>query len=95
MHAMLCDACRQPMTGEAFEFVLLRGAVVRTPDEAAHLAATEGVLSGSLCARCGERLAAIVQRKLTDPCPTCEVAPLAEGDARLASRDGALRRAAS
>ncbi len=93
MHAMLCDACRQPMTAEAFEVALLRGMVVRTPDEAAHLAATEGVLSASLCSRCGERLSAIILRKLADPCPICEVAPLEEGDLRAESRANRFRRA--
>ncbi len=93
MYAMLCAACRQPMSGEGFEVSLLRGAVVRTPDEAARLAATEGVLSATLCSRCGERLAAIVQTKLEAPCPTCEVAPVATGDARAANRAGMLRRA--
>lgn len=96
MHAMLCDACNQPIQGEGFEVSLLRGTVVRSPEEAAHLAATEGVLAATLCARCGERLFAIVQRKLEEPCPVCEVAPLREGDRRVAIRAGqraAMRRA--
>jgi len=93
MHAMLCDACRQPMSGEGFEVALLRGAVVRTPDEAARLAATEGILSATLCAHCGERLSAILQTKLQAPCPTCEVAPLAAGDIRAEARSEMLRRA--
>lgn len=86
MHAMLCDSCRQPMSGEAFDLALLRGTVVRSPDEPAHLAATEGVLSATLCARCGERISAIVQRKLETPCPTCEVEPMHLGDARAEHR---------
>lgn len=88
MHAMLCDACRQPMQGEGFEVSLLRGTVVHSPDEPYRLAATEGVLQATLCARCGERLAAIVQRKLDDPCPVCEVAPLRTGDRRHLRRAG-------
>jgi len=91
MHAMLCDACRQPMDGEGFEVSLLRGTVVRSPDEPAHLADTEGALAASLCARCGERLAAIVQRKLADPCPVCEVEPMRLGDVRAAARAEARR----
>ncbi|MEX1022481.1 MAG: hypothetical protein WD800_00905 [Dehalococcoidia bacterium] len=79
------------MTGEAFEVSLLRGTVVRSPDEPAHLASTEGLLSASLCSRCGERLAAIIQRKLHGPCPTCEVAPMHIGDARAAARFEARR----
>ncbi|MEX2584678.1 MAG: hypothetical protein WD766_15525 [Gemmatimonadota bacterium] len=86
MHAMLCDACNQPIQGEGFDVSLLRGTVVRSPEEPPHLAATEGVLAGTLCARCGERLAAIVRRKLEEPCPVCEVAPLREGDRRAAAR---------
>ena len=86
MHAMLCDACQQPMRGEGFEVALLRGTVVRSPDESAHLAQTEGAMSASLCGRCGERLAAILQRKLADPCPVCEVEPMRVGDARAAAR---------
>jgi len=82
MQAMLCDACQQPMTGAAYEVALLRGTVVSNVGEPARLAATEGVLSATLCTRCGERLGAIVQRKLEGPCPTCEVAPLREADAR-------------
>ena len=82
MYAMLCDACRQPMTGEGFEVALLRGTVVQNPDEPAHLAATEGTMSATLCSRCGDRLAAIVQRKLSDPCPLCEIAPMRESDER-------------
>lgn len=86
MHAMLCDACNQPVQGEGFEVSLLRGTAVRSPDEPTHLAATEGVLSATLCSRCGERLSAIVQRKLETPCPTCEVAPLRDGDRRATQR---------
>lgn len=87
MHAMLCDACRQPMNTEGFEVALLRGTVVRNPDEPAHLAATEGVFAATLCARCGERIMAILQAKLDDPCPHCEVAPMRVGDERSAARD--------
>lgn len=86
MHAMLCDACNQPVVGEGFEVSLLRGTAVRSPDEPTHLAATEGVLAATLCSRCGERLGAIVHRKLEAPCPTCEVAPMREGDRRAAMR---------
>lgn len=86
MHAMLCDACNQPVQGEGFEVSLLRGTVVRSPEEPPHLAATEGVLAATLCARCGERLGAIVQRKLEDPCPVCEIAPLRDGDRRAVAR---------
>jgi len=86
MHVMLCDACNQPIQGEGFEFSLLRGTVVREPAEPTHLAATEGILAATICSRCGERLAAIVQHKLEEPCPTCEVAPLREGDLRAAAR---------
>ncbi|MGE3962339.1 MAG: hypothetical protein AB7F65_11730 [Dehalococcoidia bacterium] len=90
MHAMLCDACNQPVVGEGIEVSMLRGTVVRSPDEPPRLAATEGILAATLCSRCGERLGAIVQRKLEDPCPVCEVAPLREGDRRAAQR-AALR----
>ena len=51
------------------------------------------LLREPLCARCGERLAAIVQTKLQAPCPTCEVTPIARGDARAESRASQLRRA--
>ncbi|MDA1009957.1 MAG: hypothetical protein O2888_00620 [Chloroflexi bacterium] len=90
MHAMLCDACKQPMAGDGFEVALLRCTVVHMPDEPAHLAATEGVIAATLCDRCGDRLAAILQRKLTDPCPVCELGPMQESDLR--SLEG-LRRA--
>ncbi len=92
MHALLCDACGQPVHGEGIEVSLLRGTVVRSPEEPPHLAATEGILAATLCSRCGERLGAIVQRKLEAPCPVCEVAPLREGDRRAAQR-AELRRA--
>ena len=91
MHAMLCDACNQPIQGEGFEVSLLRGTVVREPAEPSHLAATEGVLAATICSRCGERLAAIVQQKLEEPCPTCEVAPMRLGDLRSAARAGLWR----
>jgi hypothetical protein len=89
MQAMICDACRRPMDREGFELSLLRAAVVHTPGEAPHLTnitGNNGVHSASLCLRCGERLAAIIQRKLQDPCPTCEVAPMHVGDARAEER---------
>ncbi len=82
MHAMLCDVCQQPMTGEGYEVALLRGTVVHVPDELGHLAATEGVIAATMCGRCGDRLAAIIQRKLSDPCPVCELGPMRESDER-------------
>ena len=90
MHAMLCDACRQPMTGEGFEVALLRGIVVHVPDEPAHLAATEGIVSATLCSRCGDRLTAILQRKLSEPCPVCELEPMRFSDEHTLEK---LRRA--
>ncbi len=95
MQAMICDACHRPMEREGFEFSLLRAAVVSSPGEAPHLtniSGNNGVLSASLCLRCGERLSAIVRHKLQDPCPTCEVAPLVVGDARAETRMNEARR---
>ena len=89
MQAMICDACRKPMDHEGFELSLLRAAVVQTPGEqphVIHLTDNTGVLAASLCIRCGERLSAIIQRKLQDPCPTCEIAPMSIGDARANER---------
>ena len=89
MQAMICDACRRPMEREGFKLSLLRAAVVHTPGEVPHLtniSGNNGVHSASLCLRCGERLSAIIQRKLQDPCPTCEIAPMAVGDARANER---------
>ncbi len=89
MQAMICDACRRPMEREGFELSLLRAAVVHTPGEIPHLTnvtGNNGVHSASLCLRCGERLSAIIRAKLQDPCPTCEIAPLAAGDARTEER---------
>lgn len=87
MHVLLCDTCRQPIEHEGFEFTLLRGAVVNSPGEVTHLTSIGGgVLSATLCHRCGERLSAIVRRKLQDPCPVCEVAPMRIGDARADAR---------
>ena len=89
MQAMICDACRRPMEREGFELSLLRAAVVASPGEVPHLtniSGNNGVLSVSLCLRCGERLSAIVRHKLQDPCPTCEVAPMLEGDIRADAR---------
>jgi hypothetical protein len=82
MQAMLCDGCQKPMNGDAFELALLRGTLVSGPGEPTHLAATQGILSATLCERCGSRLGAIVQRKLQSPCPTCEVAPMRDADHR-------------
>ena len=96
MQAMICDACRQPMEREGFELSLLRAAVVATPGDAPHLTnltGSNGVLSASLCLRCGERLSAIVRQKLQDPCAVCEVAPIALGDARTDARLAQTRRA--
>jgi len=92
MHAMLCDACQQSMSGDAFEVALLRGTIVHSPDEPGRLAATQGVMAASLCTRCGERLLAILQRKLADPCPVCEVGPMRASDEQTREREG-LRRA--
>ena len=96
MQAMICDACRQPMEREGFELSLLRAAVVSAPGEVPRLtniAGNNGVLSASLCLRCGERLSAIVRHKLQDPCIVCEIAPMAEGDARTDARLRDMRRA--
>ncbi len=89
MQAMICDACHRPIEREGFELSLLRTAVVATPGEVPHLtnvAGNGGGLSATLCLRCGERLSAIVRRKLQAPCPTCEIEPLAVGDARADQR---------
>lgn len=89
MQAMICDACRRPMDREGFELSLLRAAVVHTPGEPPHLtniAGNNGVVSASLCLRCGERLSAIIKHKLEDPCPTCEVEPMRVGDLRMQQR---------
>lgn len=89
MQAMICDACHRPMEREGFELSLLRAAVVASPGEVPHLtniSGTNGSLAATLCLRCGERLSAIIRHKLQDPCPTCEVAPMAEGDARAQAR---------
>ena len=85
MQALICGACHRPMEREGFDFSLLRAAMVSAAGEVPRLTrlrGNKGVLSASLCLRCGERLSAIVRHKLHDPCPTCEVAPMAEGDAR-------------
>lgn len=88
MQALLCDGCQKPVNDVAYEVALLRGTLVSGPGEPAHVASTEGVLSATLCERCGDRLGAIIQRKLQDPCPTCEIAPM-----RLADHRGHERRA--
>ena len=96
MQAMICDACHQPMEREGFELSLLRAAIVASPGEVPHLtniSGNNGVLSVSLCLRCGERLSAIVRHKLQDPCAVCEIAPLAVGDARANARLNEYRRA--
>lgn len=89
MQAMICDACRRPMEREGFELSLLRAAVISAAGEVPHLtniSGNNGVLFASLCLRCGERLSAIVRQKLQGPCPTCEIAPMALGDARADAR---------
>ena len=94
MHAFLCDTCRQPMDHEAFEFTLVRGSLVTAPGETTRLSKVGGgALSAMLCHRCGERLSAIVRQKLQDPCPVCEIAPMAEGDARADEYESGMRRA--
>ena len=91
MLALLCDTCRQPIEHEGFELTLLPGAVVNSPNEFNRFASgPAGVLSVYMCRRCGERIAAILRHKLSDPCATCEVAPMAEGDRR--AEELALRR---
>jgi hypothetical protein len=91
MYALLCDTCRQPIDHEGFDLTLLRGTLVSSPGEVAHLSSLSGVISASLCSRCGERITAILRRKLQDPCPTCEVAPLRQGDERHAVREMSRR----
>lgn len=91
MHALLCDTCRQPIDHEGFDLTLLRGTLVSSPGEVAHLSSLAGVISASLCLRCGERITAILRRKLQEPCPHCEIAPMREGDQRAAVREAARR----
>lgn len=84
------------MDGEGFELSLLRAAVVATGTDLPHLTniiGNNGVLSAALCLRCEERLSAIIRHKLQDPCPTCEIAPMALGDERADARAYEMRRA--
>jgi len=91
--ALLCDTCRQPIEHEGFGLTLLPGAVVNSPNEFNRFASgPAGVISAYMCRRCGERIAAILRQKLSDPCERCEVAPLREGDRR--TEVGTLRRRA-
>lgn len=88
MLALLCDTCRRPIDHDGYELNLLPGTVVNGPGEFARTAtAQSGVMSVYMCQRCGERIAAILRHKLQDPCPTCEVGPLREGDRRVDAVD--------
>ncbi|MFA7249955.1 MAG: hypothetical protein WC273_10035 [Dehalococcoidia bacterium] len=82
------------MHREGFELSLLRAAVLATGEtpRLTNINGNNGVLSAALCLRCGERLSAIVRHKLMEPCPTCEVAPMAVGDARFVARLRVMRR---
>ena len=84
MLALLCDTCGQPITGDGFELTLLLGTPVAGQDSAFRrfTSVTAGVISAITCVPCGERFAAILHRKLQDPCPVCEVAPARAAPAR-------------
>lgn len=91
---MLCDGCRRPLGGEGFDVTLLRGVVVSAPGETARLTTGgSGALVATLCERCGERINAILRRKLKSPCPTCELEPMRRADRRLDVNADAERRA--
>ena len=77
MLALLCDTCGQPITGDGFELTLMPGTLVAAQHSAFRrfTSVTAGVISAILCVACGERLTAILQHKLREPCAVCEVAP--------------------
>jgi hypothetical protein len=92
MLALLCDTCKRPIEHEGYELTLMPGAIVSGPAEFTRFSTGgSGVISAYMCRRCGERIAAILRHKLQDPCPTCEVAPMQEGD-RRAEEEKPLRR---
>ena len=77
MLALLCDTCSQPLTADGFELTLLPGALVSGQDTSFRRfgSGTAGVMSAVLCVPCGERFRAILQHRLQNACPTCEVTP--------------------
>lgn len=94
VNALLCDGCHRPLGGEGFDVTLLRGIVVAAPGETTRLTTSgSGAMAATLCERCGERLRAILRRKLHAPCPTCELEPMRQADRRLDGTAGAERRA--
>lgn len=77
MLALLCDTCGHPIIEDGFELMLMPGTLMSGQDPALRrfTSITTGVISAILCVSCGERFTAILQGKLQQPCPTCEVEP--------------------
>ena len=75
MLVALCDTCRTPIRGGAFELSLVPGTLVTARDSAfTHLTTTStGTIAATVCTPCGNRIMAVLQQKLAAPCPTCEV----------------------
>jgi hypothetical protein len=84
MYAVICDACRKPIGRDGFDVTVLRGVVLQNAGEPARFSANGGgLIAATLCERCGERISAILRRKLADPCRTCELEPMRAADQKI------------